>query len=448
MLKKAFPIDFVRQVLEQTLMEEHFDNPLKYFGGKEQVNLFSFYEQLQKEDEVNRYVKIYRDLVKQQNRSGIIMNGTIVAPENPTITNLWDSLIIPLTFTCAFRVKLADRDLAINTINNLIEVLKGKKYDIVELESGKLIKVGTIANDNRNSIRINSRDFIGKRENSSTSIATFLHTTLDNLSSLGVSRTSISNNLYYFEDYDNHLKAVKVKSYSGSLQTITYDLLNENTASEEGIYYIDEVISSKYKLSLSFDSIRCDEPYNLNADKYIVIYFGGSATLTDINTVLGNDLIKVGLIKKEIKAKIGIEITSVAQDKLSNATILEPLEMPSGANADTQISQLLSNKFITNSHSDNLSISNQYTFVLDRSIPILDQWFKYTRYGIVANGEDKSYQNYVSPNIIYHIFEVWCSFGNFEVIDYHAKIVESIDIENTESDILTLTIPFQVQGEN
>ena len=121
---RSFPIDCCRQVIEQTLLEEKIKEPNKYFGGDSQVKLFSFYEQLQKDDEVNRYVEIYRDLTEQQNRTGLIMNGTIIAPENPTITNVNQCLIIPMSFTCNFRVKLKDRDMALDTINNLIGVLK------------------------------------------------------------------------------------------------------------------------------------------------------------------------------------------------------------------------------------------------------------------------------------------------------------------------------------
>ena len=123
---RFFPIDIIRQIVEQTLAEQHYLNPSKYFGGKDQVSLMSFYEQLQKEAEVNRFVNIYNDLVDQQNRTGLIMNGTILAPENPTITNLYNSLIIPLTFTLYFRVKLEDRDTALETMYNVIDLLKGK----------------------------------------------------------------------------------------------------------------------------------------------------------------------------------------------------------------------------------------------------------------------------------------------------------------------------------
>ena len=45
---KTMSIDYVRELIENTLAEEHEKNP-NFFGGKNQVNLFSFYEQLQKD---------------------------------------------------------------------------------------------------------------------------------------------------------------------------------------------------------------------------------------------------------------------------------------------------------------------------------------------------------------------------------------------------------------
>ena len=72
MAQKNFPIDFVRQIIIRTLLEEHEAHPSVYFGGGNEVSLFSFYEQLQKEEQVNRFTEIYQDLVNQQNRSGII----------------------------------------------------------------------------------------------------------------------------------------------------------------------------------------------------------------------------------------------------------------------------------------------------------------------------------------------------------------------------------------
>ena len=112
---KGMAIDFVRQVIVQTLEQEHMLHPNDFYGGDSQVNLFSFYEQLQKEEQVKRYVERYKDLIDQENRTGLIMNGTLIAPENPTITNINQCLIIPMSFTCSFRVTLGDRDLPLLT---------------------------------------------------------------------------------------------------------------------------------------------------------------------------------------------------------------------------------------------------------------------------------------------------------------------------------------------
>ena len=51
---KIFPIDFIRQAFEQKLLIEHNNNQ-ELFGGKDQVNIFSFYEQLKSQDEVDRF---------------------------------------------------------------------------------------------------------------------------------------------------------------------------------------------------------------------------------------------------------------------------------------------------------------------------------------------------------------------------------------------------------
>ena len=157
---RTMALDFVRQAIEQTLEEEHNKNT-NLFGGKNQVNLMSFYEQLVEDYEVDRFTEIYRDLVDQQNRTGLIMNGTIVAPENPQIMNINSSLIVPLTFNCSFRVMLKDRDIAIETINNLFDILRGRHCDIACFENGKLLKVGTIANEVLGTPYVRNGDFIG-----------------------------------------------------------------------------------------------------------------------------------------------------------------------------------------------------------------------------------------------------------------------------------------------
>lgn len=433
-MTKTFPIDFVRQIIEQTLFEEHNANPSKYFGGKNQVNLFSFYEQLQKEDEVNRYVEIYRDLSEQQNRTGLIMNGTIIAPENPTITNLYQCLIIPMTFTCSFRVKLENRDTALETINNLIKILKGRKRDVAELDTGELFVVGTIGESSDGAPKVVNGDYVLKLLRPAGLIPSFdsqIKTKLNTLAAEPYAIPSTNSTQIYCE-------------YAS--QIIPFKLVNGDWTMVESQDDIDILMPpehssfTKYKVSLSFDSIRCDEPRNLNNAEYCVISFGGSATLVNDSVKLGNDIVKLSFKKSKIVAQTTVDITDTA-------SWLEPLEMPSGNNADTQVNQLISNAFITNTHSNSLALSLQYTFIVDYTIDLLKQFFKYARYGIQGTSSN-SYTDGITPNMIFEAKEYWSSWGYVECYKFNTKIVESIDIENTESDTLTITIPLQIQGDN
>lgn len=417
---KTMSIDYIRELIENTLAEEHEKNP-NFFGGKDQVNLFSFYEQLQEDYEVDRFTEVYRDLVDQQNRTGLIMNGTIVAPENPQMLNTHNHTIIPLTYNVSFRVALKDRDDTLATLDNLFKVLKGRKQDIAELDTGKLIEVGTIANNVNGVPEINDYDFIGTLNNIED-IDTDIRNKFDYYSTLGF--VSNAKNLY-FEN-------------NGKLYLAEYD-------SDGDVWLIDQngvpqhTSFEKCKVSISFDSIRIDEPKTLNAKEYITIMFGGSATLTDGSVVLGNQLTKVGIKKYKVQAQTDIAITD-------DYHWLEPLEMPSGLGISNEISQLASHNFLQNTHNDGIKASIDYSFVLDFAEPLIKQWFRYARYGIqgtVAN----SYSDGVSPNMLYKIQEIWSSWGEVEVYEITAKLVDNVDIENTESDSLSIKVTFDIQKE-
>lgn len=446
-----FPIDTIRQVIEQTLEREHLkDN--HFFGGKNQVNLFSFYEQLEKEEQVDRYREFYKDLVDEQNRTGLIMNGTIIAPENPTITNLNQCLIIPMTFTCSFRVRIEDRDDAIDTINNMISILKGRKQDIAIFDNGVPFMVGTLANNVNGVPAIQDGDFIYSGDlDPDEFLATFIS---DWNTTYGYQVDLTKDHYYYYEDTTNRQLNIAYHGVVGeNADDYHFQTLEEfNLLIEQG--YIDSkncVIPvfipkhksfEKYKLSMSFDSIRIDEPRTLNGGEYVVISFGGSATLVSASVKLGNDLTKLAFSKHKIVGEQTITIDS-------NKEWLEPLEMPSGNNANTQLNQLLSNKFINNTHTDSVNISTQYTFMVDESIDLISEWFDYARYGIQANLTTiATTKKGITPNMIYKITELWSSWGVVRQKEFKAKVIESIDIENTESDTLTITIPLQVQGDN
>ena len=428
---KTFPIDFVRQILEQKLLEEHINN-VNYFGGKEQVAITSFYEQLKSQAEVDRFIETYRDLTEQQNRTGLILNGVLVSPENPTITNLYSSLIIPMEWTTSLRCTLENRDNAIITINNLVEKLKGRKVDVAQLncidENGRPYStpfcVGIIG-QNSGTPALKDGDYIGTLTNANAA-----STRISEYTSKGVAFDNTKDHWFYCQ----HSNKLKVIYYKHGNQN--YNFIEDDGEYNDIIFPPEHTSFEKYKVSLSFDAIRCDEPRNLNEKEYCELSFGGSATLVSDGVKLGNDLLKIGISKKKIIAPTDITFAN-------DLTYLEPLEMPSGSNANTQINQLISNKFLTNTHTDSLALSLQYSFIIDENIPLLKQLFNYARYGtqgITVND--------ISPNIIYEITENWCSWGNYNSITFKAKIVENIDIENTESDTLTINVNFQIQGEN
>ena len=537
---KSFPIDFIRQTLEQKLFEEHIKDP-NLFGGKKQVAIKSFYEQLKSQTEVDRFVETYRDLTEQQNRSGLLLNGVLLSPDNPTITNLYSSLIIPMTWTCSLRTMLVDRDASIVTINNLIEKLKGKKVDIAQLEcvdeEGRLFHtpfvVGTLAQQYGDN-EIKNTDYIGEIESLFD-----VNTIFDDLMYGHDMLVYKDEDLYLYVAYENKLAAIKCEPTHGDINIATTTIteinyvtkhfvvkglqlngqyylqkihtpinltiaitgslgssgsvdvvankitgyeygtthtkiniethnVNLNNILEEGetvasislssataytqeydIDFFDDELNNyieippehnsfeKYKLSMSFDSIRCDEPRNLNANEYCDITFGGSATLVSEGVRLGNDLLKISITKSKIEAETPITYTN------PTTYWLEPLEMPSGSNANTQINQLVSNNFLTNSHTDGIALTLQYTFICDFSNDFLKQLFDYARFGTRGTSATQ-----ISPNMIYDVCEVWSSWGVLETHHIPTKITENIDIENTESDTLTIGVTMQIQGEN
>ena len=530
MILRTFPIEFVRQALEQTLLAKHKKNP-NFFGGRNQIAINSYFQQLRNQDEVDRFVECFSDIANQQNRTGLIGNGIILAPENPTITNLYSCMIIPMEWNCSMRLLVENRDQMIVTLNNLIDELKGAKVDIAQLngtdENGKPYStpfvVGTIGyNDGAPELR--NGDYIGR--------VVSANETDDLILSLRNKGVTISEDLsWLYCEHESKLKVINIVNEKGeditdALDTpvshgtyLEVDILLNDIYRDDQIYSIEanltiwgeeesitipldngRVVSSrvvndktailvafelekdieeyvdnyvdfdlediyvykkdttysfivddgtypeiifppehnsfdKFKLSMSFDSLRRDTPRSLNGKEYINISFGGSATLVNNGVKLGNDLIKIRINKKGIEGQA--DFTYV------DNYYLEPLEMPSGNNINTKINQLVSNNFKSNSHADAISLTLQYSFICDENIDILEQWYKYGRFGIVGITK-----NDISPNMIYNTREIYSAWGKYTNRDMLTKVVESVDNENTESDVMTLSITMQIQGEN
>ena len=196
---------------------------------------------------------------------------------------------------------------------------------------------------------------------------------------------------------------------------------------------------TKYKVSISFDAIRIDEPRVLNAEEYCTITIGGSGTVVNASVSLGNDISMVSIQKYRINAKPIINLSS------TSVYYLEPLEIPSGLGIANEISQLTSNNFLQNRHNSGINPQINYSFILDKRINLLKQFYKYARYGIVAKNSTE-YVSGISPNMIFKIKEYTCSWGEYEINEFYAKASDNIGIDNTESDTITLALQFEIQA--
>lgn len=426
---KTFPIDFVRAVFEYQLKKNLTNTD--YFNN-EDISLFSFYEHLSTQEEVNRYVERYNDLIGQQNKTDKLGFGIIAVTDNPTLTNIATSFVSPFEWSCTIRCTMGNRDKMIQTLYKLIDDLKGRKVDVAQFDNGKLFPVGTIFNEGDNNFY--NGDYVGEVDGTS---ATTIHNGIDTIITSLVTNCGLV--FTRTQDYTMYGKFLN----SGKLREFTFDgtggvIFEENTDSD-----IPEHNSfEKFKLDLSFDDIKIDEPFTLNSQEYCTISFGGSATLCNESVRLGNDLVKLTFSKYKVKGANDVTF-------LANEYRLEPLELPSNNNANNIPNQLRSNYFKANSHIDSTAISIQYSFLCDLSNVLLSQWFDYARYGDNKLSQIGTIQfTSITPNIIYNVVEIWNSWGDVKKYTFKAKLVDDISLENSESDVLTMSIQMQLQGDN
>ena len=414
---KTMQIDFLREIFVKEFKSNNGNN--EYLDDID-ISLFTFYEHLTSDDEVNRYVERYRDLIDQQNKANTVAFGVLSMANAPTITNLRTMFISPFEWNCTIRTTMGNRDKLIATIYKMVENLKGRKCDVAQFNNGKVLKVGTITDT------IKDYDYIGEYTSSGT-----LTTDINNL---------IAS---YFTNYGIQAQTDLKYVYAETNGKIYLFKLENNE------WYLNEVEEhdsfEKYKMSLSFDDIVVNQPYNLNASEYCEITFSGSATLCSKSNRLGNDLVKVFIAKDRVKYDDNSNNDYLF--RVNNNIVyheVEPLDMPNNLNINKVDYQLRSSMFLQESHNDSISASLTYQMALDLSNELIAQWFKYARYGeLNMNGSNLQYTS-MTPNIIYKIKELWSSWGDIELHILNAKVVEDIKIENTESDTMTISLNFQV----
>ena len=430
---KTMALDYIRQALEQTLEIEHNKNA-DYFGGRNQIAITSFYEQMNEQYEVDRFTEVYQDLVNEQNKAHLIGNGVLVAPENPNYINVNTSIIVPLTWTLQIRTTLGNRDQMVKTLNHLNDLLRGRKQDIAELDNGKLFMVGSPFNV-IGVPSIHKGDFLGIVGGEERPTLQDLGLAIKNYIVVQNGGAWFNNGDYFYYEENGQLMVGKyivednVETYRHITESDVVDILIPPTHTS----------FTKYKVSISFDAIRIDEPKVLNAEEYCTITIGGSATVVDYDVILGNDISMVSVQKYRINAKPNINLSD------TDTYYLEPLDIPSGLGIANEISQLTSNNFLQNKHNSAINAQINYSFVLSKKIDLLKQFYKYARYGIVAKNSDE-YASDISPNMIFKIKEYSSSWGEYEINEFYAKATDNIDTDKTESDAMTIALQFEIQA--
>lgn len=421
---KTFQIDYTRSALQFALLKNREND--RYFNDTD-ISIISFFEHLSEEDEVNRYVETFKDLATQQNKTHKIGAGILTCTDNPTIVNNKSCFISPFEWACTIRVDLNNRDKMLETLYKIMEEFRGKKVDIALLDNGKLQPVGTIGNSF--DMKINDYDFIGNYNSDSEITSQWINSKIAE----------------YVSNYGFQNVATKVfVDHNGILEL--YIKTSTNVWEKENTIVPQHTSFEKMKLDISFTDIKMQQPYTLNGEDYCTITFGGGATLTTNNIRLGNDLVKVFIKKNKV-----VGGTNSGDFTFTNQTnyMLDPIEKGSGNSANSIENKLKSNFMVANSHTDSVAITHEYTFAYDSNISLLVQWFEYANFGLQHRGVgDALTNNSMTPNIIYTIEEYYSNWGTIKKYQFSAKIVEDIDIGNTDSDVMTIKVAMQLQGAN
>lgn len=436
MYNSVFPIDYVRGALEFALFKNRGNT--EYFSDDD-IKFFTFYEHLSSEDEINRYVETFKELVEQQNKSNLIGSGIITATSSTSLINNKQVFISPFEWTCTIRCTLENRDKMLGTLYKAFEELRGRKTDIACYDNGKLQAVGTIGNANDNIVH--EYDFIGSSNDdilTDTIITGMLESVWEN-DNLGITIDKTKDALVFLEHKG------KLELWKG-VYTQDYEYIWKWEQVDNVV--ADHNSFEKMKISLSFTDMKATDPYTLDGTEYFEITFGGGATLTTKNIRLGNDLVKVRIAKDKIITGASSEYSFKVNGNYVFYT-LDPQEKASGNSAGTLENKLKSNNFITNTHTDSLTISKQYTFIANTDIALLNQWYNYASYGIQNLGTGGALQQTsMTPNIIYKVIECRNSWATFDTKVFSTKIVDDIEINPTDSDVETIGLTMQIQGAN
>ena len=388
------------------------------------IFLASFYEQIQDEQQIERYVETIKELLSLQNREKSVSNykamGIIAQSGNAEIINIKQNYISPLEYQARFDIELSDRDYVLGKLKTLINDLRGRKFDIVALQSGAI----TIFNNptiNTDDKLIVSDNILFTRSTGLTydvltATTAWRDDILSQYSTFDGSGVTRTRTLYLITGGKLYTRSI-TRTQSGSPPFFTFSY-SYGTALEVGGVG-NGTIENLYKLSLSFDGIQSQEPYINNGVDRVFLFFGGSATVVESKVSLGNDIV--------------LNTIQVGKNTGTIYTV-EPTEIPASLSVSDDTFQTYANGYRTQDR--NLAIGNKmaYSFIYDNTNALYNDLYTYARFGTNAS-------TYAQQ--VFTVKEYRYSFGVLTTNTFYAKLGD-VATSNTNGDVMTISVNFKV----
>jgi hypothetical protein len=380
------------------------------------IFLASFYEQIQDDQQIERYVETIKELLALQNREKSESNykamGIIAQSGNAEIINIKQNYISPLEYQARFDIELSDRDYVLGKLKTLINVLRGRKFDVIALESGaiKILPDNYTINQTTNKIVLNATGtFVSVGgsnpiETTPTSFITHLNTTYHQIQSSTAFTLNVAYTLLFIYNNDYYSRVI---TRTGAT---TYTFGNAVKIGD---------VEQTYKLSLSFDGIQSQEPYINNGVDRVFLFFGGSATVVESKVSLGNDII-LNTIQVGDNEGVIYEV--------------EPTEIPASLSVSDDTFQTYTNGYRTQDR--NLAIGNKmaYSFIYDNTNALYNDLYTYSRFG--TNAATYAQQ-------IFTIKEYRYAFGVLTTNTFYAKLGD-VATSNTNGDVMTISVNLKI----
>ena len=401
------------EVYEIDLVRALFANKL----NDPTIFLASFYEQIQDQEQITRYVDTIKDLIALQNRekseSDYKAMGIIAQAGDSEILNIKTNYIVPTNYSARFDIELADRDYVLGKIKALINDLRGRKFEVIQLANGSYVFPHLPTIDTAtDKIIVNQTSFLPQVNWTLFTPSTNLDITNPandaTLISDIVSQHVIPNTMnwtFYFI-YNNKLWTRRISRTGASSYTMT-------SAVE-----VDD-IEGQYKLSISFNGVQSQEPYINNGLDRVYLFFGGNVTITDSNVMLGNDIVQTTI-------QVGKDTGTIFN--------VEPNEIPASLALDTDGYGEWGTGYRGKERIIGVANKLSYSFIYDTTIALYNDLYRYSRFGSLAD---------TYANQTFTLKEYRYSYGKLVIDKFYAKLGE-ITTQNTNGDVMMLSVAFTV----